>query len=99
VLHGAPDWSRAQVEDSPESVTRTLLAALGDVVDGPLAELLWHQTHRWLFARSEEPLGAGCLWDGALGIGACGDWCADGRIEGAWLSGEALAGRVLAAID
>jgi photolyase PhrII len=97
VLHGAPDWSDVHLEDAPEPVTAALLAAFGDIVGGLLPGLVWHQVHRWRFARAAQPLAAGCLWDGGLGIGACGDWCADARIEGAWLSGEALAGRVLAA--
>jgi hypothetical protein len=46
--------------------------------------------HRWRYALSPG-LKEGCLWNVERHIGACGDWCADGRIEGAYLSGLALA--------
>lgn len=39
--------------------------------------------------------GAACLWEPALGLGACGDWCGGPRIEGAFLSGAAMAGSLL----
>ncbi|TVQ87898.1 MAG: FAD-binding protein [Chromatiaceae bacterium] len=62
-----------------------------------LPPVLEMQAHRWRYALATAPLGTDCLWDAALGIGAAGDWCRGGRIEDAWLSGEALAGRLLAA--
>lgn len=61
-----------------------------------LPPVLQTQAHRWRYALVSAPLGSDCLWDPALGIGAAGDWCRGARIEDAWLSGEALAGRLLA---
>ena len=63
-----------------------------------LPAIRWSQAHRWLYSLVDDPLDVGCLWNSDLGIGACGDWCNGARIDGAWLSGEALAGRVLASV-
>jgi predicted NAD/FAD-dependent oxidoreductase len=52
--------------------------------------------HRWRYARVDRPLGEEAWWDAARRIGACGDWCLDARVEAAFLSGRALAGRMLA---
>jgi predicted NAD/FAD-dependent oxidoreductase len=52
--------------------------------------------HRWRYALPTEPLADRYLIDGDLSIGACGDWCAGPRVEGAFLSGAALAERLLA---
>jgi predicted NAD/FAD-dependent oxidoreductase len=103
ILHATPDWSSAHLDDPQEAVIALLLDALADVSriaalpHGRGAELVpyFAEAHRWLYSSVADPLTDGCLWDPALGIGACGDWCAGARVEGAWLSGEALAGRVL----
>ncbi|MDX1741267.1 MAG: hypothetical protein R3178_08245, partial [Rhodothermales bacterium] len=54
--------------------------------------------HRWSLAQAEEPLEDGCLWDESRRIGVCGDWCAGSRVEGAFLSGAAMAGRVMGTV-
>ncbi len=73
-----------------------MLEAFTSIVGRPLPAVVWSRAHRWLYSLADNPLDTDCLWDADLGIGACGDWCRGARIEGAWLSGEALAGRILA---
>ena len=34
-----------------------------------------------------------------LGLYACGDWCLSGRVEGAWLSGQEAARRLIEHLD
>ncbi len=89
VLHATADWSEAHLEEAPETVAPIVVGAFNQVsaAGGRVAEC---RAHRWRYALSGG-LGRGCLWDAAHRIGACGDWCADGRIEGAWLSGARLA--------
>jgi len=41
------------------------------------------------------PLVRQTLADAGLGLYACGDWCLSGRVEGAWLSGQEAARRLL----
>jgi predicted NAD/FAD-dependent oxidoreductase len=99
VLLATPEWSQAHLEDHPDRVAALLTDAFAEIAVTAAAFLpapLASRAHRWRYALAPAPLAEGCLWEPALGIGACGDWCLDGRIEGAWLSGEALAGRVLA---
>jgi renalase len=56
-------------------------------------------SHRWRYAIPLKPLDSRCLFDSELRVGACGDWCAGPRVEGAFLSGMAIAHRVLAGIE
>lgn len=96
VLHANAEWSKAHLEDAAEKVA-PLLADAFHAVAGIHAEAVESRAHRWRFALSGG-LNAGSFWDAGRRIGVCGDWCADGRIEGAYLSGKGLAARLISAI-
>lgn len=101
VVHSAGGWSAECLEEEPAAIAalvssslRTHLQVAGAVVHAA--------AHRWRFARVQAGLDDACLFDESSGIGACGDWGAAGAtrrshpsVERAWLSGVALAGRVL----
>ncbi len=99
VLHGSPAWSRASIESDESRVVDDLLAALYETTGIRTVEPESARAHRWRYALAENPLDVGCLWDGDLQLGVCGDWCAGSRVEGAFLSGMAAAGRVLGMPD
>ena len=93
VAHFTPAWTRDHWDDEEDVVCRhaleALRAGLGDFPDPVHA-----RAHRWGYAlASEGP--EEVLYDPGLGVGACGDWCAGGRVEGALLSGLEMAKRVL----
>lgn len=93
LLHGTPAWSAPRLEWPPEQVADALQDAF--VALGGSHAAQW-QLHRWRYADTERTLGQPCVWDVALGLGLCGDWLQDDKVEGAWHSGRALAERVLA---
>jgi len=47
--------------------------------------------HRWRYAAVEQALGEPFAVDWDRQLVACGDWCEHGRVEAAFLSGEAAA--------
>lgn len=91
LLHASAEWSEAHIEETPETVAAALLQAFGRL-GGP-APQAW-SAHRWRYADTDSALDAGCAWDAGLRIGLCGDWLNGGKVEGAWLSGQALARQV-----
>ncbi len=95
LLHASPDWSEANLEASPEAVTHELLEAFVKLGAKVVPEA--SSTHRWRYAFTESAVAGGCVWDPVRRIGLCGDWLNGGRVEGAWLSGRALARQMLAA--
>jgi renalase len=98
VLHATPQWSREFLDRDSGFVESALFEAFRHVLGtSRIPPSTWSAAHRWRFALPEEPLEARCLFDEADGIGLAGDWCGGPRVEGAWLSGRALAERVLAA--
>ncbi|WP_309669986.1 FAD-dependent oxidoreductase [Gemmatimonas sp.] len=101
VVHSEGGWSADHIEAEPADIAswvsdalRTQLQIAGDIT--------YAVSHRWRYARVQTGLDDACVFDESRGIGACGDWGAAGAtrrshpsVERAWLSGIALAGRVL----
>jgi len=92
LLHATAEWSEAHLERNANEIAASLLPAFGQL-GGPTPQA-W-TAHRWRYADTEPPLDAGCTWEPDLGLGLCGDWLNGGKVEGAWLSGRALAQQVL----
>jgi hypothetical protein len=95
VLHGTNEWSSLHIEEDEDEVSAALLQAFFEAIGSQSIQPIFAKAHRWRFALAKNPLNVGCLWDAKLRLGACGDWCQMSRIEGAFLSGMAMAGRVL----
>ena len=110
VLHATPAWSAAHLEltaeEAAEQLQRALAVHTGRVEPAPHAV-----AHRWRYAQVVAPAPGACGWDAALRLGSCGDaWggvpagnplpealpeALPEGVERAWLSGDALARRVL----
>lgn len=96
VLHAAPTWSEERLESPPDAVARHLQRWFCATFDRIGREPAWLHAQCWRFARSTHGMPDQHRYDAALQLGVCGDWCAGGRVEGAWLSGRVLAERILA---
>jgi renalase len=83
-------WSQEHIQDDPARVQAKLIKAFGEIT-GIYAEPAHAAVHRWLYAKTERPLGQPFLWDAKAGIGLCGDWCLGHRVEDAFVSGLELA--------
>lgn len=96
--HASPEWSTEHLDDDPERVKEKLLKAFHEAT-GSHVQPVYADVHRWRFAQATSTLPGDCLWDAGARIGVCGDWFAagldgSGRVENAFLSGTALAGKV-----
>jgi photolyase PhrII len=99
VIQASAEWSSEHLEQRAEVVAEAMATALkaelkiaGDIVHA--------RAHRWRYARVASGVPASCLYDVESGLGAAGDFAwgpesAHRDAEAAWLSGVALAGRVL----
>ncbi|HLM44291.1 MAG TPA: FAD-dependent oxidoreductase [Myxococcaceae bacterium] len=93
VLHATPEFTREHLEETPEVVAPLLVGAFARAAGLELSprEVV---AHRWRYARPEPALSEGALFDAELRLGACGDWCAGSRVEGAFLSAMALSRKI-----
>jgi len=105
VLHANPVWTTENWNREGSEVAAELLAEFWRVTGLQPIPPLSAEGHRWKFSIPTEPLAVdslprelyspGCFYDPARGIAACGDWANGARVEGAFLSGMAAAGRIL----
>ncbi|MBM4281181.1 MAG: FAD-dependent oxidoreductase [Deltaproteobacteria bacterium] len=95
VLHAAPAWSAAHLRDPDDTLATDLLQALARRLGIGRIEARRSVLRRWACARVGAAGGSEPLFDDETRLGVGGDWSLGGRVEGAFLCGVALAGRVL----
>ncbi|MCO8161343.1 NAD(P)/FAD-dependent oxidoreductase [Pseudomonas sp. 21LCFQ010] len=95
VLHATSTWSREHVDMPKEQVIEHLHGAFAELISCAMPAPVFSLAHRWLYARPSGTHEWGALSDADLGIYVCGDWCLSGRVEGAWLSGQQAANRLI----
>jgi predicted NAD/FAD-dependent oxidoreductase len=89
-IQASAAWSQEHLQDDEARVTAKLIKAFSEIT-GIRAEPAHAQAHRWLYAKTERPLGVSHVWDASLGVGICGDWCIGHRVEDAFVSGLEMA--------
>jgi predicted NAD/FAD-dependent oxidoreductase len=99
ILHGSPEWSSHHFDAEADWISESLLSAFFKATGNEACAPTWVKTHRWRYALAANPISEECLWDPKKGVGVCGDWCHGSRVEGAFLSGEALASRILESVE
>lgn len=95
MLHASSVWSRQNLDLPKEAVIEQLHGAFAELIGCAVPPPSFTLAHRWLYARPAQAHQWGALADADLGLYACGDWCLSGRVEGAWLSGQDAARRLL----
>ncbi|CAD5107858.1 NAD(P)/FAD-dependent oxidoreductase [Zestomonas carbonaria] len=95
VLHASNEWSKQHLDMPKEQVIEQLHGAFAELIGCSVPAPAFGLAHRWLYARPAQAHQWGVLADADLGLYACGDWCLSGRVEGAWLSGQDAARRLM----
>ncbi|VVM80749.1 Renalase [Pseudomonas fluorescens] len=95
VLHATSAWSKAHLDLPKEAVIEHLHGAFAELLHSAMPAPSFSLAHRWLYARPSSSHEFGVLADADLGLYVCGDWCLSGRVEGAWLSGQEAARRLM----
>ncbi len=95
VVHSANAWADEHIDDDPQDVQAALLAAACEASGLDLRRSAHMYMHCWRFANMPRHSGPEYLLDADARLAACGDWLIHGRVEAAFLSAAALAGRLL----
>lgn len=88
------DWAETHLEEEAVIVQKMLVSELSDLLALDLSDCSSIILHRWRYANTQKPGKEDYLLDAAHNLGACGDWCLNGRVESAFLSGYRLANKL-----
>ncbi|MCK0098099.1 FAD-dependent oxidoreductase [Qipengyuania sp. S6317L1] len=95
VLHASPERSREIIDSPKEEAAKLLLADFFAQTGAAPQEPVHLVAHRWLYAMPAAVKGDAARFDTALNLGIAGDYLHSPRVEGAFLSGRALAEAVI----
>ena len=84
-------WADAHMDLDLDSVSAQLLAAVQQLLPIEASALCWQDCHRWRYANIAKQNGQAFYADASHQLYAVGDWCIQGRVEAAFLSGYQLA--------
>lgn len=90
VVQSTHAWAARNLERPLAEVEAEMLTAFQEVT-GVLQAPIYQSLHRWRFAAVSQPAPEPFLLDASKGLAAAGDWCGDGKVEAAYLSGDAAA--------
>lgn len=93
-LQATSDWSQAYLNLSADTVMHEMVASLVALTGDPI-QVKNYRSHRWLYCEAQNPEAVGALWDADKSIGVCGEWLAEGGVDGAWKSGTQLAQMIM----
>ncbi len=99
VLHAGHKWTQENWDRPADEVAQEMLATFWQDAGVPPQSPLHLAAHLWKFAFPIDPPSERCFVDAESGIVACGDWAGGPRVEGAFLSGMAAAGRILGTLS
>lgn len=85
------DWADAHIEDDSKSVQAHIVSELAKVTGVRVDHADHIGLHRWRYANVAKQQGEASLIDYENQLGACGDWCIQGRVESAFTSAMHLA--------
>lgn len=95
VIHASPARTKELLEEPRDAVADVLLADFFAATGIAPTRPSHLAAHRWLYAMPHARGGEPCQWDDVRRIGLCGDYLHSPRVEGAFLSGRALARSIL----
>jgi len=90
-IQATTSWSAEHFSAPEDTIGKILLSSFFEASGLPPVMPKFMRTHRWYYGKPDQPLNKSFLWDKETRIGACGDWCHNGRLEGAFLSGISMA--------
>jgi len=90
VVQSTNDWAQENFELNFNEVQSIMLEKVMNILNVTKLDIAHVDLHRWRYANSPKCNGPLSYYDECLGLGVCGDWLQQGRVEAAFLSASNL---------
>ena len=91
IIHASPDYTESYIDHDHEEVMKHLTSEASLITGVDLTTANHHAIHPWRYAHNDQQVSHDIFIDPNSKLAACGDWCQDGRVEGAFTSAYHLA--------
>lgn len=98
-VNASNHWSDQHIDDDMDAIMQHLCNVTSHILRMDLSCATHQQLHRWKFANSVKQNPPLLLVDASQQLAACGDWCIEGRVEAAFLSGFETAKTILSILN
>ncbi|HAT08778.1 MAG TPA: hypothetical protein DCS39_05940 [Rhodobiaceae bacterium] len=91
-------WSEAHIDDELDTISAVMKQRFESITGITTNVSGYDRVHRWRYASTQKPAADPAqpyLLDEAKGLSAIGDWCSGSKVESAFLSGTALAAKLI----
>ena len=91
LVHSSNEWADQNIDMEPKKASHHLLDTLSNTIDLTFENLAFKNIKLWRYANVTKQKNDRVFLDIENKLGACGDWCIQGRVEAAFQSGEKIA--------
>jgi renalase len=98
IAHSTNKWADEHIDKDRAQVLNYLCEQSSRIIGRDLQKADYKAIHGWRYANVEKQEGQSYYMDEKKNFGACGDWCIEGRVEAAFISGFNLANQLLSLI-
>jgi predicted NAD/FAD-dependent oxidoreductase len=99
LVHSTNEWATLHIDDDKDKVIGYLSKLTSALLHYDVSEAKHVALHRWRYANIEKQYGKTHYIDVSCQLAACGDWCIEGRVEAAFISGFETASSLIKLLD
>ena len=95
LINSSYNFAEENINNIKDKISDYLIKQASNILNCELNNYEHKSLHFWKYAMSEKNNNLGSLFDENSKIVVCGDWCMNGKIEGAFLSAKDAANKIL----
>ena len=95
LINSSYNFAEHNINGCKDEISDYLIKQVADILNCELNNYEHRDLHFWKYAMSESNNNLGSFYDEDLKVVVCGDWCMNGKVEGAFLSAKDAASKFL----